>query len=93
MELNGVELDPILTSRIEQWMVEITEIRAMYDEVEASDERIGHFNPSSYYAADERSSFANEDAREILEWLLAEIGLWPEEEGAPNDQADPALGG
>lgn len=30
---------------------------------------------------------------EILEWLLAEIGLWPEEEGAPNDQADPAPGG
>ena len=88
MELNGVELDPHRAGRIERWIGEIGEIRAMYAAI--VDFRLP---VKAYYDADERSSYANEDAREILEWLLAEIGLWPEEEGAPNDQADPAPGG
>lgn len=82
MELNGVELDPILASRIERWIGEIGEIRAMYDAIDEGNTDIGSY-AQAWADADERASFADEDAREILEWLLAEIGLWPEQQGAP----------
>lgn len=92
MELTGTVhlslLDPILVRRIENWIGEIGEVRATHAAIEEGDLPV-----SAYYDADERSSIVNEEGREILEWLLAEIGLWPEEEGAPNDQADPAPGG
>ncbi len=91
MELTGTVhlslLDPILAKRIEQWIEERIEIGAAIDEADNST------NLWAYIPIDERRSIADEDAAEILEWLLAEIGLWPEEEGAPNDQADPAPGG
>jgi hypothetical protein len=91
MELNGVTLDPILVARIQQWMGEMVEIQAMYDAIDDADDRIGHY-AQSYYRADERASFANEDAGEILSWLLTQLGLWPERQGAP-DEADPTPGG
>jgi len=90
MELNGVTLDPILVNRIEQWMGEMVEIQAMYDAIEGDDT----FEPQSYYRADERSTYANEDAGQILAWLLNQLGLWPGRQGAPDDhEADPTPGG